>query len=121
MAAFTSFPANFTGEGQPEGVERVAMTINLFRLLGAQPLLGRLYHRIGRPGVAATLLLSYQLWQTRFGGDRVLGRTVRLDDVPFTGDRPDAARLLLPQSRHPTIDRLAELGARLGSGEPLLA
>jgi MacB-like periplasmic core domain len=86
MAAFTSLPTNFIGEGQPERVERAAVTIDLFRLLGAQPLLGRLFTPLdGQESAPATVLLSHQFWQTRFGGDAgVLGRTVRLDGVSFT-------------------------------------
>lgn len=52
-------------------------------MLGAQPLLGRLF----RPGEeeqaeSPSLVLSEALWQEQFGGDRsVIGRTVRLDGV----------------------------------------
>jgi len=55
-------------------------------MLGVQPLIGRLFtpeeDRAGAPG---TLLLSYSLWQSNFGGDAgVLGRKVRLDDETYT-------------------------------------
>ena len=50
------------------------------------PALGRDFTKAddqGRIGYVA--LISYDLWQRRFGGDRaVIGRTVRLDDDPIT-------------------------------------
>jgi predicted permease len=86
MGAFATFPVNFTGEGQPERVERAVVTAELFRLLGSQPVLGRLFTPADdQESSPATILLSHQFWQTRFGGDPgVLGRRVRLDNIPFT-------------------------------------
>ena len=58
-----------------------------FRLLGARPALGRTFSADeDRPGVRTpVVVLSHGLWQRRFGGDPgVVGRTVRLNDAPFT-------------------------------------
>jgi predicted permease len=44
------------------------------------------------PGAPAAAVLGYELWRTRFGGDRgVVGREIRLGNVPYTvvGVMPD--------------------------------
>ena len=52
-----------------------------FDVLGARPLLGRTFRATDdRPTSARVMVLSYGLWQTRFGGDsRVLGRQITVD------------------------------------------
>jgi putative ABC transport system permease protein len=53
----------------------------IFEMLGVQPLLGRLFDASdAAPGADAVIILSYTMWQRRFGGDpSVLGRTLILD------------------------------------------
>ena len=62
------------------------MSSNYFSLLGVAPALGRDFTKAddgGRIGYVA--LISYDLWQRRFGGERdVIGKSVRLDDDPIT-------------------------------------
>jgi macrolide transport system ATP-binding/permease protein len=55
-----------------------------FHTLGVTPILGRdFYPGEDLPGAPRTALLSYAIWQTRYGGRRdVLGRTVILDGAP---------------------------------------
>jgi len=60
------------------------VTPSLFRLLHAQPALGRLFLD-SDTGPARTLILSYGLWQRRFGGGpNVIGTPVRIDGQPYT-------------------------------------
>jgi predicted permease len=86
MAAFTDISANLVGDGDPERLEQEKVTGEIFEVLGAKPLLGRVFNEADdREGAAGTLLLSYGFWQGRFGGDPgVLGRTVILDEAPHT-------------------------------------
>jgi predicted permease len=75
---------SLTGAGEPLKITAERVSGDLFDTLGADPLLGRRMRpeedRVGAPKV---LMLSYKLWQARFGGDpSVIGRTVRLDDEP---------------------------------------
>ncbi|HXO22231.1 MAG TPA: ABC transporter permease [Thermoanaerobaculia bacterium] len=85
MGAFHGISVNLVGQGDPVRLEGSAVTADLFPLLGAWPLLGRLFTAAeDRAGTAGTLVLSYPLWQNDFGGDpRVLGRKVSLDGAPF--------------------------------------
>ncbi|HEY7636016.1 MAG TPA: ABC transporter permease [Gemmatimonadales bacterium] len=77
---------NLTGEGEPQRIQAAVVTTNYFALLGTAPVLGRDFSKaddVGHIGYVA--LISYDLWQQRFGGDRaVIGKTVRLDDDPIT-------------------------------------
>jgi putative ABC transport system permease protein len=77
---------NLTGEGEPERLQGARIAANLFPVLKVQPALGRGFNEeedeIGHDQVA---LLSYRLWQRRFGGDRsVVGKTIRLNGIPHT-------------------------------------
>ncbi len=74
------------GSGDPERIRATQFSEDYFATLGVAPTLGRLpaaeEHGRGAPLVA---LLSYGLWQSRFGGDReVVGRTIRLNGEPVT-------------------------------------
>ena len=84
MGAFNRGSDNLVGEGEPERIESAVLTAEVIPLLGARPLLGRAFSpEEDREGAAGTLLLSYGLWQERFGGDPgVVGRTLRLDGEP---------------------------------------
>ena len=59
---------------------------DLLATLGVQPALGRNFTRAeDSPGAGGTVLLSWQLWKRRFGGDaQILNRTVSIDARPFT-------------------------------------
>ncbi len=66
-----------------ERVSTAQTTANLFDVLRVQPMLGRPF-RAGedRVGAAPVAILSYELWQQRFHGDRaVIGRRMVADGV----------------------------------------
>src|SRR5215213_7913183 len=81
MAASHEISFNLTGDGEPERVSAYAVTANFFPLLGAQPLLGRSFlAEEDRPGANKVVVLSYSLWQSRYGGDRsILNREILLN------------------------------------------
>lgn len=72
------------GGGHPQLVGTVMATPNLLDVLQVQPLLGRGFEPDnGVAGKDAVAILTYPLWQSRFQGDsKVIGRTVRLSDIP---------------------------------------
>jgi len=87
---------NLVGIGEPQSVAGTAVSFDLFPTLRVQPLIGRLFTETDdRDGAPATLILSYRLWQTQFGGDpSIVGRQLLLDSESFTviGVMPQAFR-----------------------------
>jgi predicted permease len=81
MAALSWRSFNLTDEGEPEKVEAQAVTANFFPLLGVKPELGRVFTgEEDQPGRNNVALISYGLWQRRFGGDpAVIGKEITLD------------------------------------------
>lgn len=79
----------------PERVDAVAASHDLTRVLGVQPVLGRvLVPSDDRPGAAAVVLLGEGYWRRVTGADpQVLGSEILVDDVPATavGVLPAAA------------------------------
>ncbi len=77
-----------TGEFAPESIRGVRVSGNAFRFLGVQPILGRTiqpsdFSSAGLP--EPVTVLTFKRWQRLFGGDtNVLGRTLRLNDQPYT-------------------------------------
>ncbi len=86
MGVYTNQTMNLVGGGLPERIEGAMVTADLLPLLGVRPVIGRLFAaEHDRDGVAGTVLLSYGLWQTRYGGNpRVLGQSIRLNDEAYT-------------------------------------
>jgi len=61
---------NLTGQGEPERVYGMAVSANLFALLGTRSELGRVFvSGDGQPGHEHVAVLSHRLWQRRFGAD----------------------------------------------------
>jgi len=75
-----------TGSGDPEQVRGIAVTANLFSLLGIQPALGRDFlPDEDKAGNQRKVILSHGLWQRRFAGERsIVGKTIQLDRQPYT-------------------------------------
>src|SRR5262245_36567748 len=78
------------GLDEPQYGEGLETSLNLFPLLGAKPLYGRLLRPDeDKPGQPAVLILSHGFWRRSFGGDpNVVGKTVTLNGLGSgTGDR----------------------------------
>ncbi|HEX3228968.1 MAG TPA: ABC transporter permease [Pyrinomonadaceae bacterium] len=87
FAAMISVPlsANLTGGGEPQRLTAAGVTGNFFQAVGVQPALGRTLmlenESTGRDQVA---VLSYGLWQKRFGGDPgIINQKIALDGKSF--------------------------------------
>ena len=73
--------------GRAEQVAGSVVSANYFEALGVEPLLGRGFEPAEERGRNAhpVTVISYQLWQRRFHGDRaILGKTQRMNGVPHT-------------------------------------
>jgi len=94
---FTGHSKAFTGlllmrNGEPVRAEAgnlhlTWVTGNYFSVLGIEMARGRGFlPEEDRPlAPEAVAVLNYETWQTRFGGDpQIVGKSVRLDDIPFT-------------------------------------
>ena len=77
---------NIAGEHETERVEGQAVTPNLLPMIGVRPMLGRHFRaEEGMPGAAPVVLLSYDLWRRRFGGDpAIVGAKAMLNGAPRT-------------------------------------
>ena len=86
VAIWTSGSATITDSDEPELVSTTRASASLLDVLDVRPLLGRMFlPSEDLPGGPRVLLVTYEAWRTRFGGDRhILGRTIRLDDAPWT-------------------------------------
>jgi putative ABC transport system permease protein len=72
--------------GIPEELHGIHVTSNYFRLFGAPFTLGRTFTADeDRAGSAKVVVLSYWLWERRFGGDpQIVGQTISLEKEPYT-------------------------------------
>src|SRR4051812_8868880 len=89
LAAFSHLTAGFAAT--PAAAPRIKIGLmassNLMGLMGVEPTIGRTFRadedRV--PGRDAVVVLGRTMWEQEFGSDpNVLGRTVRLNGVPFT-------------------------------------
>jgi predicted permease len=81
IGVYNGDAVNVTGIGQPEHVSALDVTDGTLPLVGARPVLGRLFTRSDdQPNAPKTAILSYGYWQRRFGGSSsVIGRSVTMD------------------------------------------
>ena len=87
VAAVAQNSHNLTGTDDPERLQVEMVSASYFPLLGVEAVAGRVFtadeDRVPEADLAA--LLSYGLWQRRFGGDvQVIGKTIELDKHLFT-------------------------------------
>src|SRR6185436_3437934 len=86
LAAFETGNFSITGGGDPEVVPAAIVTFNYFDVLGREPLYGRTFTaKEDTPGNNHVALLSYGLWQRRFGANpNIVGQSINLDSVATT-------------------------------------
>jgi predicted permease len=80
MAFCSSFTVNLTGGGEPERIVAARVTPNLFSMLGVSPIRGHTFTPEDEARGNRVIVLSYGLWQRRFGSSReVLGKSLEID------------------------------------------
>jgi putative ABC transport system permease protein len=82
MAGYHEDSLNLTGATEPERLDGLYSTPGLFTLLGMPLLLGREFSPTDDPHV---VLLTYELWRRRFGGDAgIIGKPIHLEGMAYT-------------------------------------
>jgi predicted permease len=85
MAAMRYSNAAFNGDQAPEQALGRGVTPNFFDVLGVQPVLGRPFTVEEDGAKRKVVILSYALWQRRFGGNpSVIGRSILMDGEATT-------------------------------------
>jgi putative ABC transport system permease protein len=84
VAAYDFDSASVTAAGQPpEQLRALRVSSDFFRVLGVSMQSGRAFSasddQVNGPAVC---ILTHELWQTRFGGQHVVGRTIDLNGRP---------------------------------------
>ena len=129
-----------TENGDPERVLGAAVNSDYFNVLGVKPVLGRVFtadeDKLGAPPV---ILLSYGLWQRRFGGDpNIIGREVDIGgkstvvgimpagfEYPISDDNQDYWEPIFPaawmtkERREERANRFLDVIGRLKPGTTL--
>ena len=82
LAATRASTMSLTGDEPPEQLYGQRVTPNFFDVLGVQPAFGRIFTSEQDQAKEQVVLLSYGVWQRRFGGDHSLvGRAILLNNV----------------------------------------
>jgi putative ABC transport system permease protein len=107
MGGVITFTQSLTGgDTEPEIVDAAGTTANFFDVLGIEPVLGRGFEPADADPIPpntdasaippAVVILSYEIWQRRYGGDReVIGRTIDINNNAsvVVGVMPPGTRL----------------------------
>lgn len=86
LAIFEPWQPTLLGSAEPDRLSGQSVSFGYFRALGIEPVTGRDFEPSDDAYQAAHVaILSYGLWQRRFGGDRsIVGRQVTLDGDAYT-------------------------------------
>jgi predicted permease len=105
FSAFTAIEQrqqNLTSDGEPQQVNVGAVSHGFGETIRMQPVTGRLFAAEEfQPGHENVALVGHALWSTRYGGAPILGRTIVLDDRPYTvvGVMPSGFMFPTPQQQ----------------------
>ena len=106
LAAILERPANLAGDNEARRINLAMTSANFFEVFGVQPVRGRFFlpedEQAGHPAIA---VVSYGLWQGRYGGDQdIVGKPITLDGnnyavvgiAPAGFDYPNKTDVWLP-------------------------
>jgi predicted permease len=84
VAAYRDGPFELSDSVLPERIVGVKVSAELFRTLGVGPVVGRAFSTADdRPG-GNVAILSWGLWQRRYGTPAIVGQSIHLDRQPYT-------------------------------------
>ena len=86
IAAYNDGSINLTGIGDPIELDVVRVSASMFHILGIPPRVGRSFlPDEDRVGGERVVILTHGFWRDHMGGDpAIVGRTLTLDDNPYT-------------------------------------
>lgn len=84
LSAFMPQNTDLANNGEPERIGGAAVTADFFPLLGVEPFAGRTFHsEEDQPGNHKVVVISFGLWQRRFGGDpQIISKTMIINGEP---------------------------------------
>ena len=85
LAAYTGGRVLLSGEGESESVGGPRVNASFFNVLGVEPILGRTFQAgEDQQGGPKVVVLSYGLWQRRFGGDNgAVGKALTINGESY--------------------------------------
>ena len=100
VAPFAIWPANLTGQGDPERLQGLRLSANAMQMLGVEAAAGRtLVPDDDNSNNTRVVMLSYGLWQRQFGGtSEVLGKTLTLNGDSYTVVGVLPSRFVIPNA-----------------------
>jgi len=105
MSAYEPASATLLAGNSPERVDVLQVNATFFPMLGIHPFLGRNFRTAeDQPGAPRVAILTYGLWERRFGGDpTIIGRNINLDgeSVAVTGVLPRGSAFGAVESAFP--------------------
>jgi hypothetical protein len=113
-AAMQQGSFNFSArDSRPERLVGARVTAAWFDVFQARPVLGRTFKpEDDVPGSSNSVVLSYKLWQKRFGGDpAIVGRALELNGESLSSDRRDVAGVQLAEPGGAVVAAGAAAGA----------
>jgi predicted permease len=86
FATFEKGGFNLTGTDRPMRVNAALVSSRVFSVLEVRPALGRMFTaEEDKSGAEHVAILSWSLWRNLYGGNpQVLGKIVKLNEVPYT-------------------------------------
>ena len=86
IALYSSGPFNLTGANDAERIPGARVSPGFLEALGVRPLLGRDFEMPQeQPGHGREVILTYGLWQRRFGGDpAILGKSASINGESYS-------------------------------------
>ncbi|HEY8184857.1 MAG TPA: ABC transporter permease [Pyrinomonadaceae bacterium] len=86
VATYSGWFPIASGDGEAERIPAIQVGDGFFKIMKGEPLLGRVFSREEQEdGKDFVIVLSYGLWQRRYGGDpNIIGKTTLLNGRPYT-------------------------------------
>ncbi|HEV7683388.1 MAG TPA: ABC transporter permease [Pyrinomonadaceae bacterium] len=126
LGIYRWWSTNLTGSDSPERVQGFQVTTNFLDIVGVKPILGRNFSaEENQPGKDAVALLTYSLWQRRFGGDpNIVNKIIATNGIqrtvigvlPPEFNYPKGAEIYSPLALTPKLSLSRDNHSYLGIG-----